>query len=129
MKNSNVLLLSAGVSLALFGVIKALGEIKIPEPFLFGLTIFTLVIGLSELASKKVKPYYIFASVPFALIGGLLVFHSSMKDEVLQNFNDAFTLIALGALFATFAFNDNDEEKQPVKKEEKQPEKTDGETT
>lgn len=110
MKNSNVLLLSAGLSLAVFGVIKVFGQIKIPDPILFGLTIFTLVIALSELADKEKKHLYIFASVPIALFGGLAIFWIGMTGKFLQNFNDAFALFALGVLFTTFAFNDSEEE-------------------
>lgn len=126
MKNSNVLLLSAGLSLAAFGVIKGVEGIQIPDPILYGLTIFTLIIGLSELAEiseKRWKNYFIFASVPFGLLGGLLVFWKDRKGEDLQNFNDAFTLIALGVLFSTFAFKDNEKETQSKKEKKTQSEK------
>lgn len=109
---SNILLLSLGVSLSLFAVMKVLFDIGISPYLLFGLTIFTFLIALSELAEGQKKNILIFISIPVGLAAALFVTLVKVSGEDLQNYNDSFTILSLAVLLVSLAFSDVDPEKK-----------------
>lgn len=109
---SNILLLSLGLSLALFSIIKLYFNIDISSYLLFGLTIFTFVIALSELADGKRKDIIIFISIPCGLVATLFVTLVKTSGVNIQNYTDTFTILSLSVLIVSLALSDANPEKK-----------------
>lgn len=104
---SNALLLSIAISMLFFSVAILVFEIDIPVNYIFGFSIFTLVVSLSEINTHTgFKLLFLLISVPIALFLTVFSVYLNYSEEFLSRFTNSLTVMSMFIILISVILND-----------------------
>lgn len=108
MQRGNILLLSLGMSLGLFSIIRVATNISVSPYLLIGVSIFTAFIAITDINSDEKHPVFLFLSIPFSLFSAWIFYVFNTPASNLQNYSEAITIFSLGAVLVSLSFKDEE---------------------